>query len=55
MSHAQLKSYLEELVEKEFIEEIVFQKNKYLTLTDKGHKFLEKFHQMKEFEKTFGL
>ena len=55
MSHAQLKSYLEELVEKEFIEEIVFQKNKYLTLTDKGHKFLEKFHQMKEFEKTFRL
>ena len=57
MSHAQLKSYLEELVNKEFIEEITEEKtlNRYLILTDKGYNFIQKFNQMKEFEKTFGL
>lgn len=55
MSHAQLKSYLEELMMKEFIVEEMKGQNRMLVLTEKGHKFLEKFHQMKEFEKTFGL
>jgi len=55
MSHAQLKSYLEELIEKDLINEVSKNQNKYLIITDKGHQFIQKFDQMREFEKTFGL
>ena len=55
MSHAQLKSYLEELIEKDLVHEVKDNKNRYLIITDKGCQFIEKFNQMREFEKTFGL
>lgn len=55
MSHAQLKSYLEELIEKDFIQEVRKDNHSYLIITEKGCQFVEKFHQMREFEKTFGL
>ena len=55
LSHNLLKGYLEELVEKEFVEEVEKNHFKYLTLTDKGSEFIERFKKMKEFEKSFGL
>jgi predicted transcriptional regulator len=56
LSHIQMSSYLEELTEKSFIQKIKNKENNdYILITDTGSKFLEKLHEMKEFEKTFGL
>jgi predicted transcriptional regulator len=55
MSHTQMKSYLEELLEKEFVSKINKKEYEYIILTDKGYEFIMKWHEMKEFEKTFGL
>ena len=56
LSHAQLKSYLEELVEKELVEKTPNSNNNmYISITDKGHKFVQKWNEMKQFEKSFGL
>jgi len=55
LSHRQLKSYLEELLENHLVEEVEEKTYKYFVISDDGLKFLEKMRQMKEFEKTFGL
>ena len=55
LSHNQLKGYLDDLLKGELIKEIKQKSNTYLVITDKGCTFLEKFRQMKEFEKAFGL
>ena len=56
LAHSQMNSYLEELIEKNFIEKTKNKgNNTYLILTDKGFKFIEKINEIKEFEKTFGL
>jgi predicted transcriptional regulator len=55
LSHDQLKSYLEELVEKNFVNKIRNKNYEYVIITDNGNRFLEKLREMKEFEKTFGI
>ena len=56
LSHAQLTGYLEELVQKEMIEEVQTpQDTKYIIITDKGCKFVQKIQEMKQFEKSFGF
>jgi predicted transcriptional regulator len=55
LSYNQMNSYLEELLEKEFIEKTVEKKSNYLLMTDKGFDFTQKIREMKDFEKTFGL
>lgn len=56
LSHTQMKSYLEELVEKEFIQKTRKGNNyEYIIITDKGLGFIQKLREMKEFEETFGL
>ncbi len=55
MSHSQMKSYLEELIGKNFVSKVNTNNYEYLMLTDAGSKFLERLKEMKEFEKTFGL
>ena len=55
LSHTQLKSYLEELVEKNFVSKIKNNNYEYVIITDTGNKFLERLREMREFEKTFGL
>ncbi len=59
LSHTLMKSYLEELIEKNMVEEKKVEHKKhehsYFIITEKGIKFMEKFKQMKEFEETFGL
>lgn len=70
LSHKQMKSYLEELEEKELISNYdsdpdVEGKSKAakkekkkateVQITKKGQDFLFKYLEMKEFEKTFGL
>ena len=55
MSHSQMKSYLEELMEKSLVDKVKSNNYEYLILTDSGSKFLERLRDMQEFEKTFGL
>lgn len=55
LSHGQMKSYLEELVNKDFIRKSKKKNNEYIIITELGLKFLQKIREMSEFEKTFGL
>jgi len=55
LSHTKMKSYLEELVQKNFIKPLERNQRQYFVLTDRGHDFVQKFRQMKEFEEAFGL
>lgn len=55
LTHPQMKSYLEELLNKEFVKKIKKKDYEYVILTDNGLKFIEKIKEMKEFEKAFGL
>ncbi|HAR44857.1 MAG TPA: hypothetical protein DCS05_01450 [Nitrospiraceae bacterium] len=55
LSHGQMKVYLEELLEKEFIRKMKRNNCDYIMITDKGHEFVAKLREIKEFEKTFGF
>jgi predicted transcriptional regulator len=55
LSHEQMKTYLDELVDKELIGKIKKSNHDYIIITDKGHSFLQKLREMQEFERTFGL
>lgn len=55
LSHTQMNSYLDDLIEKKFIDKIKKKEYEYLVITDKGFEFLQKLREMKEFETTFGL
>ena len=56
LSHEQLTSYLDDLVNKELVEEITSEKNnRYFIITDRGNKFAQKIREMKQFEKSFGF
>ena len=57
LSHNQMQQYLDELIAKNLILEETQGKEerKMLAITDTGISFINKYNQMKEFEKTFGL
>jgi len=55
LSHTQMNTYLEDLIEKRFIDKVKKKEYEYLIITDKGYEFLQKLREMKEFETTFGL
>ncbi|HII30251.1 hypothetical protein COT48_05695 [Candidatus Woesearchaeota archaeon CG08_land_8_20_14_0_20_47_9] len=55
LSHAQLKSYLEELVGKRLVERIQKNEYEYISITNKGCAFLQKLKEINEFERTFGI
>lgn len=55
LSHGQMQSYLEELVSKELIKKITRKNYDYIIITDRGHEFINKLREMKEFEESFGL
>ena len=55
MSHSQMKSYLDDLVQKELVRKVKEGNYDYVIITDKGHEFVQKLKQMREFEKAFGL
>ena len=50
-----MKSYLEELTEKDFVKKNKKDDYEYIIVTDKGYAFIQKLAEMKEFEKAFGL
>lgn len=55
LSHKQMKSYLDELVEKNLVKKVERNDREYIVVTDKGMEFLQKLKEMREFEKVFGL
>lgn len=55
LSHTQMKSYLEELIENSLVERINKKNYEYIIITDKGLDFLTKIREMNEFDKSFGL
>ena len=55
MSHTQMKTYLDELIRKDFVVRIKKSNYEYIKITDKGSEFVQKLREMREFEKAFGL
>ena len=55
MSHGQMKTYLDDLVQKELVKKVKERHYDYVIITDKGHEFVQKLKQMREFERAFGL
>ena len=56
LSHVQMNSYLEELIDKGFVEKVEEKAgNNYLILNEKGHGFIQKLREMKAFEESFRL
>jgi len=55
LSHKQMSLYLEELMKSGLIEKNSFENKTKIMITKKGRDFFSKYHQMKEFERTFGL
>jgi len=55
MSHGQMKTYLEDLINKDLVKKSKKDDYDYILITDKGYEFVQKLKQMREFEKAFGL
>ena len=56
LSHDRLTQYLEELVEKELINELQQDENtRVYKLTKKGHEFLNEFVKIERFSQAFGI
>ncbi|MBL7206426.1 MAG: hypothetical protein ISS36_02390 [Candidatus Aenigmarchaeota archaeon] len=55
LSHDRLKSYLEFLLEKGFIEEILEDERMLYKITERGKKFMQEFEKIEEFSNAFGI
>ncbi|MFH1848569.1 MAG: winged helix-turn-helix domain-containing protein [archaeon] len=55
LSSQSFSEYFEELLTKGFIREIENNKNKFITLTDKGYRYISKYKQLRGFIDEFGL
>ncbi len=55
MSHGQMKVYLDDLIQSDLVKKVKKGNYDYVLITDKGHEFMQKLREMKEFEKAFGL
>lgn len=55
LSHSQMKLYLAELIKNGLIEKKSLGEKSVIEITKKGREFSQKYVQMKEFERTFGL
>lgn len=55
LSSIRFKEYYTELLEKGFVKEMNNKDGKYVILTDKGFKFLEKYHIINSFIEEFEL
>ncbi len=53
LAHRQMRSYLEELVDKQFVETIRRKDNEYIIITDAGNQFVQKIDEMRKFEEMF--
>lgn len=55
LSHQRMKGYVEELKGKKLIEEVKENTKTFFLITDAGRRFLQQYHQLKEFTDAFGL
>ncbi len=55
LSHKLMRSYLEELLSKEMIQETKKENNIYILIRPRGEEFIEKLQKLKEFQDVFGL
>ena len=56
LSSQRFTEYFNELIEKEFIKEVIDEEGrKFITLTDKGFKYLDKYKSIKTFIEDFDL
>jgi len=55
LSHQRMKGYIDELKEKHLIEEVKEDTKTFFVITDAGRKFIQQYHQLKEFTEAFGL
>ena len=55
LSHQRMKLYLDELKQRNMINETTHKEKLHYGITDEGRKFLQNFKQMKQFTETFGL
>ena len=55
ISSSNFKQYFADLLEKEFVQQTSRGKNKYVILTEKGSRFLEKYKTILGFIDEFGL
>ncbi len=55
LSSARFKEYYSELLEKGFVREFEKKKEKFVSLQDKGMKFLERYKSIKDFIDEFEL
>ena len=55
LAHNRMKGYLEFLLEKDFIVEVMDDGRLYYELTDKGKTFLREFERIEQFTESFGV
>ncbi len=55
LSSARFKGYFSELIEKGFVEKVEKKGERFISLTDKGFKFLEKYRTIIDFIDEFEL
>lgn len=55
ISSLRFKEYFNEIIKKNFVKEINFHGNKFVSLTEKGEKFLEKYKTIIAFIEEFEL
>ena len=56
VSSSRFKEYFTELVEKKFVKEVIGKRGeKYIVLTEKGFRYLEKYKVIKNFIEDFEL
>lgn len=55
MSSSRFKGYYNELIEGGFVKETAHNNERFITLTDKGYKFLDRYKSIMEFIEEFDL
>lgn len=55
LSHKKMMEYIDDLMQKEMIDETLFNGNKMYTITNKGLQYLVEFKQIQKFSDAFGI
>jgi len=55
LSHQMMKEYLDELIAKQFVNELELKKGKTYEITSKGMQYLEEYNTVVNFTNAFGL
>jgi len=55
LSHAQMRQYLDDLLQKNMIAETKEKSYNFVLLTERGYKVLNELHNMRKIEEAFGI